>query len=64
MALVQPQACVVTPPLVAPASGIGADVATYLTGAAELGVDVAGPSLPVCLLVATIVSLLQSSLKV
>ncbi len=73
MALVQPPACVVMPPLVAapnrlvevilpsvlpaaPSSGIGADAAVCLAGTAELGVDVAGPSLPVCPLVATMVT--------
>ncbi len=63
MALVQPPACVVTHPPLAPASGVGADVAACLTGAAEIGVDVAGPSLPVCPLVATMMSLFQSNLK-
>ncbi len=49
----------------APALEVGADVAVCLTGAAELGVDIAGPSLPVCPLVATMVLLLlQSILKV
>ncbi len=47
-----------------PALGVVANVAVCLTGAAELGVDVAGPSLPVCPLVVTMVSLFQSSLKV
>ena len=59
--LVQPPACVVLPPPLAPASGVGGDVTGCLTGAAELGVDVAGPSLPVCPLVATMISLFQSN---
>ncbi len=54
VALVEPPACVVMLPQVAPVSRIGADVAVCLTGAAELGVDVAGPSLPVGPLVATV----------
>ncbi len=33
---------------VAPASEVGANATVYLTGAAELGVYVAGPPLPVC----------------
>ncbi len=49
------------PPPLALALGVGADVAICLTGAAELGVDVAGPSLPVCPLVATMISLFQSN---
>ncbi len=57
--LVQPPACVVTPPPLAPASGVGADAAVCLIDAAGLGVDVAGSSLPVCPLVATMISLFQ-----
>ena len=49
----------VTPSPLAPASGVGVDTAGRLTGAAELGVDVAGQSLPVCPLVATMISLLS-----
>ena len=52
------------PTPVTPASGVGADVSACLTGAAELGVDVAGPSFPVCPLVATMISLFQSSLNI
>ncbi len=61
VALVQPPACVVVPPPLAPASGVGADAVGCLTGAAELGVHVVGTSLPVCLLVATMISLFQSN---
>ncbi len=67
VALVQPAACVVMPPLVTPpiksvevvlplflpavpASWVAAEAAVCLTGVAELGVDVAGPSLPSVLL--------------
>ncbi len=59
--MVQPPADVVTPPPLAPTSGVGADTAGCLTGAAELGVDVAGLSLPVCPLIATMILLLQSN---
>ncbi len=48
---------------VAPASEVGANVAVCLTGAAELGVDVAGPSLPVCPRVATMVMLFRSGFR-
>ncbi len=54
-------ACVVLPLPLSSASGVGADAAGCLTGAAELGVDVVGPPLPVCLLVATMISLFQSN---
>ncbi len=47
-----------------PASEVGANVAMCLTGAAKFGVDVAGPSLPICPLVATMVLLFQLGFKV
>ncbi len=55
-------AAVVLPSLhpVVPASEVDANVAVCLAGAAELGVDVAGPSLPVCPLVTTMVVLFRS----
>ncbi len=40
--------------------GVGADTTGCLTGTAELGVDVAGPSFPVCPRVAAMISLFQS----
>ncbi len=42
---------------VAPASEVGANAVVCLTGTAELGVYVAGPSLPVCPCVTTMVVL-------
>ncbi len=62
VALVQPPACVVSPPPLAPASGVGADTTGCHIGTAELGVDVAGPSLPVYPCVATMISFFQSTL--
>ncbi len=47
----------------APALEVGANVAVCLAGAAELGVDVAGPSLTVCPLVATMVVLFRSGFR-
>ncbi len=49
--MLQPPACVVLPPVLV----VSADTTGCLTGTAELGVDVAGPSLPACPLVATMI---------
>ncbi len=49
---------------VAPASEVSANAVVCLTGAVELGLDVAGPSLPVSPHVTTMVVLFQSGLKV
>ncbi len=53
VALLQPPACVVSAPPLAPTSGVAVDTTGCLPGTTELGVEVAGPSLPVCPRVAT-----------
>ncbi len=76
MALAQLPVYVVSLPQVAPPVGspevdlpslhpseVGANAAVYLTDAAELGVDVVGPSLPIHPRVTTIVVLFQSGFK-
>ncbi len=60
VALLQPPACVVSAPPLAPTSGVGVDTTGCLPGTTELGVEVAGPSLPVCPRVATMISQFQS----